>query len=97
MSSSFEKRMRRKFREQERKLEKLESLNRQLDKMIRLREQQADTNRVIAQVAMNYIYALAGKLGGESVTLTYEELNHPNEYAAQQTETGIVLSKVNKE
>ena len=97
MSSSFEKRMRAKYREQNRKIEKLEALNRQQDKIIRLREQQADKNKIMAQVAMNYIYALAEKLDSESVILTYEELNNPNEYVAQQTEVGIVLSKVNRE
>lgn len=97
MSSSFEKRMRRKFREQERKLEKLEALNRQAEKMIQIREQQAEKSKILAQVAMNYIYALAERLGGDSIILTYEELNDPKEYLAQQTETGIVLSRVNTE
>lgn len=95
MSSSFEKRMRAKYRAQNRKIEKLEALNRQAEKMICERDRRlAECNGMI-NASTNYIYALADLVGEDKFILPFEMLNRcPTSYEHNVVEEGIMFIKV---
>lgn len=89
------KREQKKTRECTKRIEKLEALNRQAEKMIHERDRKiAECNGMIS-ASNNYIYALADLVGKDKFILPFEMLNRcPTPYGHDVVKEGIMFIRV---
>lgn len=88
------KRAQQRNRELVRKADKLESLNKQAEKMIRIRDEELVRYRAMLSASTNYICALADMVGEDEFILPFERLNgQPTPYSHKLVNEGIVFIK----